>query len=265
MLVYLLVLKFKQKLKEGFILLSTSAKMLAPKTAFYILLVYIAFQLSGYLLFLPPIKTFLLQFFELEKIEATIALIAWWNAISSIIAIIVCMILIKKNTSFWQVFKGEKVSIPVSIAWGVIGFFLVFIGQNIGANIEFALGIDYTSTNTETILRITDIAPIMIVSTVFTGPILEELVFRRVIFGSLIQVQNFWIAGLISSIIFAAIHLDFSHILLYSISGFIFAFLYYKTKRLLTSIIAHMMLNGSITLYQLYAEEIQQMLDQLPK
>lgn len=245
--------------------MNTSTKMLTQKTAFYILLVYIAFQMSGFLLFIPPIDTFFLQFFDKEGNVAVIALLAWWNAITSIIAIVICIILIKKNKSFWHVFKGEKASIPVSISWGVIGFFLVFFGQNIGANIELALGIENTSANTETILNITEIAPIMIIATVFTGPILEELVFRRVIFGSLIQVQNFWVAGLVSSIIFAAIHLEFTHILLYSISGFIFAYLYYKTKRLLTSIIAHMMLNGSITLYQLYAEKIQQILEQLPK
>lgn len=131
--------------------------------------------------------------------------------------------------------------------------------------IELALGIDFGSENTETILLVTEIAPIMILASVFFGPILEELVFRRVVFGSLIQTQSFWVAGIVSSIVFAVIHLDFTHIILYTISGFIFAFLYYKTKRLLTSIIAHMMLNGFVTLVQMNADKLQQIMDQVPK
>lgn len=135
-------------------------------------------------------------------------------------------------------------------------------GQMVGTNIELALGIDYGSENTETILKITEIAPIMILSTVIFGPILEEFVFRRVIFGSLIQKQNFWISALFSGIFFAVIHLDFAHIIVYLISGMIFAFLYYKTKRIITSIIAHMMLNGFATITALYSDEIKNIIKQ---
>lgn len=129
--------------------------------------------------------------------------------------------------------------------------FLVFLGQSIGAIIERSLGIQTSSENTEAIIKLTEIAPIMILATVLLGPILEEFVFRRVVFGSIVQTQNFWVAGLISSIIFALIHFDFTHIILYTISGLIFAFLYFKTRRLLTSIIAHMLLNGFVTIVQM--------------
>ena len=59
-------------------------------------------------------------------------------------------------------------------------------------------------------MNVTKVAPIMIVATVFLGPVLEELVFRRVIFGSIIQNYNFWIASIVSAIVFAAIHMDFT-------------------------------------------------------
>lgn len=182
----------------------------------------------------------------------------WWSAISFAIAFLVCIFLISRNKNFWNIFKGEKASIPVSIGWGIIGFFMVLLGQRIGTIIELALGIDYgPSQNTESIIAITEVAPIMILATVVLGPILEELVFRRVVFGSIVQSQNFWVAGIISSIIFGLIHLDFTHIILYTISGLIFAFLYYKTKRLLTSIIAHMLLNGFVTLVSMNAHLFQ--------
>lgn len=140
---------------------------------------------------------------------------------------------------------------------------MVMIGQSIGAIIESNLGIKQGSENTASLLSITDVAPIIIIAIVFFGPVLEEFVFRRVIFGSLVQTTNFFVAALVSSIVFAIIHLDFPHIIIYAISGFIFAFLYHKTKRIITSIIAHMMLNGFITIVQFYREPINEFIKQL--
>lgn len=244
--------------------MNKSNQLQAQKTAFYILITYITFQLSGFLLMISPIRQFLLSFIAADATEAGIILAGWWSAVTAGIAFVVSLILISRNKNFWNVFSGEKASLGVSIGWGIIGFFLVLFGQSIGAMIEQAIGIDYGSENTETIMRVTELAPIMIFASVLFGPILEELLFRRVVFGSLVQTQSFWVAGFISAIVFAIIHLDFSHIILYAISGFIFAFLYYKTKRLLTSIIAHMMLNGYVTLIQLNADKIQQMVSQMP-
>lgn len=238
---------------------TSSSKFKTQKTAFYVLLTYIICQLSVLILiFIPSLKDSLLQLFSgASEQEQLIKLQAWWTTIAFGVAFIVSFILISRNKQFWDVFKGEKASIGSSIGWGIIGFFLVFLGQTIGAYIELALGIDMGSENTEAIMNVTKIAPIMIVATVFLGPVLEELVFRRVIFGSIIQNYNFWIASIISAIIFAAIHMDFTHILLYTICGMIFSFLYYKTKRLLTPIIAHILLNGFVTFVQMNADKFQ--------
>ncbi|KGR77176.1 CPBP family intramembrane glutamic endopeptidase [Ureibacillus sinduriensis] len=236
--------------------MSTSTKIQTQKTAFYVLITYIVMHLSGFIFTIPLVKPFFLQFFSQDG-NGEIALAGWWNTISFAIAFLVCIFLISRNKNFWNIFKGEKASIPVSIGWGIIGFFLVFLGQTIGAMIETGLGIQQGSENTKTIILLTEVAPIIILATVFLGPFLEELVFRRVIFGSIVQTQNFWVAGIISSIIFALIHLDFTHIILYTISGFVFAFLYYKTHRILTSIIAHMLLNGFVTIVQMNAHLFQ--------
>lgn len=237
----------------------SSDKFKTQKTAFYVLLTYIICQLSVLLLiFIPGLKDSLLQLFPgISEQDKLIKLSAWWSTVSFAVAFIVSFILISRNKQFWEVFKGEKASIGASIGWGIIGFFLVFLGQTIGAYIELALGIDMGSENTEAIMGVTKVAPIMILATVFLGPILEELVFRRVIFGSIIQNYNFWIASIISAIVFAAIHMDFTHILLYTICGMIFAFLYHKTKRLLTPIIAHILLNGFVTFIQMNADKFQ--------
>lgn len=247
---------------------TAAPKFQTQKTAFYVLLTYIVCQLSAFLLLvIPGLKTFLLSFIDQPtEQKALIALSGWWSTGAFAVAFIVCFILIARNKNFWNIFKeGEKATIAASIGWGIIGFFLVLFGQTIGAYIEMAIGIEMGSENTEAIMDVTRVAPIMILATVFFGPVLEELVFRRVIFGSIIQQYNFWIACIVSAIIFAAIHLDFTHIILYTICGVIFAFLYYKTKRLLTSIIAHVMLNGFVTFMQINADKFQQIIDSTPK
>ncbi|SOC43561.1 CPBP family intramembrane glutamic endopeptidase [Ureibacillus acetophenoni] len=243
--------------------MSQSNKFKTQATAFYILLLYIACQLSGLLLLIPGVGDLFLQFIDADTKESGIILVAWWSTITMAITFIVSFILISKNKNFWNVFKGEKASIGESIGWGILGFFLVLVGQSIAANIEMALGIPMGSENTETIVLITEIAPIMMVTTVLFAPILEELIFRRVVFGSIIQTQNFWLAGIISAIVFAAIHLEFTHLLIYAVSGLIFAFLYYKTKRLLTSIIAHMLLNGFVSITQLFIDDIERIMKEM--
>ncbi|MER1987875.1 MAG: type II CAAX endopeptidase family protein [Solibacillus sp.] len=245
----------------------TAPQFKTQKTAFYVLITYMICQLSVFLLiFIPRLKEFLLSFITAtnEK-EALTILSAWWSTIAFGLAFIVSFILIQQNKQFWNVFKGKKASTGEAIGWGIIGFFLVLFGQSIGAYIEIAIGIEVGSENTEAIMNVTKVAPIMILATVFFGPILEELVFRRVLFGSLMQKYNFWISSIVSAIFFAAIHMDFTHILLYTICGMIFSFLYYKTKRLLTPIIAHIGLNGFVTFIQINADKFQQIIDSAPK
>ncbi|WP_243881355.1 MULTISPECIES: CPBP family intramembrane glutamic endopeptidase [Rummeliibacillus] len=237
--------------------------MKSKKTALYILLIYIVMQLSSFLLLRPLFRFIQEQHPELSKNELILTSQGWYIFISMGIALILSLILVSRDPNFWKIYKGSKSSIPVSILWGIIGFFMVFVGQSIGAMIENALGIKQGSENTADLLSIANVAPIAVIAIAFFGPILEEFVFRRVIFGSLVQTTNFWVAALVSSIVFALIHLDFSHIIIYAISGFIFAFLYYKTKRIITSIIAHMMLNGFVTVVQFYQKPIEEFLKQL--
>ncbi|MBK3496273.1 CPBP family intramembrane metalloprotease [Viridibacillus sp. YIM B01967] len=219
-------------------------------------------QLSS-ILFLRPLLRLIQKLNpEISNKAALLMTQGWWIFISMCTALIISLIIVRRDKSFWQVFKGKKASIPMSIVWGIIGFFLVFFGQTVGALIEQKLGITTGSENTANLIEIANVAPVAILGIVVFGPILEEFIFRRVIFGSIFQKTNFFIAASVSAIVFAVIHFDFSHIILYAISGFIFAFLYHKTQRIITSIIAHMMLNGFVTVIQLYQDNIVKFLGQ---
>lgn len=235
------------------------------KTALYVLLIYIAMQLSGKYL-LKPFHSVVMSTTGLPHEQAVPITQGWYIALSFAIALILSLILTSRDKTFWHVYQGEKASVPLTIVWGIVGFFLVFFGQMVGSAIEtFVFGIEPGSQNTSDIVSIAKGAPIAILAIVIFGPILEEFVFRRVIFGSLVQTTNFWVAAIVSAIFFALIHFDFAHILLYTICGLIFAFLYHQTKRIWTSIIAHILLNGFVTLVQFYAEPLQKFLEEAQK
>lgn len=237
-----------------------------PKTAFYILLTYIfVFQLSGFIFGFEPVRDFAINLIDAPAAQKGAILGAWWTFIVGIITCIIIVILIYKNRDFFKIYKGEKATTAQAIGWGILGFFLVFFGQTIAAYIETLLGIEVGSQNTLNLVEITKAAPIMIISIAIIGPILEEIVFRRVIFGSLLQVQGFWISAIVSGVVFAAVHIDFTHILLYTVCGLIFAYLYHKTKRLLAPIIAHILLNTFVMTINLNQEKIQSILDSIQK
>ena len=232
------------------------------KTALYVLLIYIVMQLSSYLLLLP--------FHKLVKAisgksgqEAAWLTQGWYITLSMGLALIITLIFASRDKPFWKVFPSGRVPFPKIILWGVIGFFLAIIGQSIGVSIEQAIGIDPGSENTMNIAKIAENAPIAIFAIVFFGPALEEFVFRRVVFGSIVQTTNFWVAAFVSAIFFALIHFDFEHIILYTICGLVFAFLYQKTKSIWTSIIAHVLMNAFAMFANLNQEALESFLKQL--
>ncbi|ORX76534.1 abortive infection protein [Anaeromyces robustus] len=96
----------------------------------------------------------------------------------------------------------------------------------------------------------------MILSITVLGPILEEFVFRKLLFG-IINNYSKILAYLVSCILFGLSHLDFKNLLsyneyislpIYIVSGFILAFAYDFDGCLLASIIAHALNNGFDTI-----------------
>lgn len=243
-----------------------SSRFKTQKAAFYVLLAYFfVFQLSSFIFLIPGVLEFAYNLIDAPHQQKGAIVTSWWTFGMGIITLAIIFAIVMKNRDFFNIYKGEKATTLQAIGWGIIGFFLVFFGQSFAALIEQAIGIKAGSENTAAFMEIAKIAPVMIIVIALIGPILEEFVFRRVIFGSLVQVQSFWVAAIVSGIIFAAIHFDFTHILLYTVCGLIFAFLYHKTKRLLTSIIAHVLLNSFVVFVQLNIDKIQELANTMPK
>jgi membrane protease YdiL (CAAX protease family) len=219
-----------------------------------IIIVYIGMQLSS--LIGLPVLMFSFKYLEINQNLA----IPFWLLASFTIALMIILFLLRKEMNAARSFNENGSSFNQSAVWAISGIFLALFAQYAAAIVESFLGVKIGSENTENILTIIETFPLAMIVTSIVGPILEEIVFRKIIFGSLNKRFNFFIAALISSVIFAAAHMEFQHILLYSAMGFTFAFLYVKTKRIIVPIFAHVTMNTLVVLLQtVYKDDIERL------
>lgn len=151
------------------------------KQYWYIILTYILVQVSAFPYFLimkwlgfiqsPMTQT------ELSKLSGT------WTIISFCIGLII-ILLILRTVPKASLRNEAPASIGSAIAWIIGGFFLSLFAQSIAGAIEqYAFGIGRESENTQNILSIMDAVPWLVIVIALIGPILEEIIFRKIIFG----------------------------------------------------------------------------------
>lgn len=227
------------------------------KHYWFILLTYMLLQLSAFLG---------IRLFSLLNIgETAVERFAYWTIFSFSLAFIIILYLLRHDRHTESRFRGEPSSVGASVGWAIAGFFLALFVQSIAANIEVnVFGVEPGSENTEMIVNVIKVSPFVIIVTSILGPILEEIIFRKILFGVLYTRTNFFIAALISSLIFSLLHGEPQHVLLYASMGFTFAFLYVKTKRILVPIFAHVAMNTMVVIIQtVFREDIEKMMKQV--
>lgn len=138
------------------------------------------------------------------------------------------------------------------IQWGIIGAFCCVLFQLLIVFIEhYCFHSIQASLNTNMLITGIKSLPLMALAVLIAAPIMEEIVFRKIIFGDLCQFTNKWLAALIASVLFALTHAD-GHLLVYTIIGMIFCYLYQKTGSVYTSMIAHILMNTFIVISYLW-------------
>lgn len=189
---------------------------------------------------------------------------AYWTIFSFTLAFIIILFLLRNERKDERLFRGEPSSVAGTIGWAIGGFFLAIFAQSLAANIEINIfGVAPGSENTQMIVSIIEVTPLVIIVTSILGPILEEIIFRKILFGALYVRTNFIVAALISSLLFSLLHGEPQHLLLYASMGFTFAFLYVKTKRIIVPIFAHVAMNTMVVIIQtVFREDIEKMMKQ---
>lgn len=192
--------------------------------------------------------------------------VIYWSILSFILGLLIILWIMKPDMQM----RHARDAAPMSsmVLWSILGVFMAFIAQGVAVAIEvYVFGITPGSENTQGIMNIARAAPLFIIIPALIAPILEEIIFRKIIFSSLYKRMNFFFAGLISAVIFGFIHEGMEHILIYASMGFVFAFLYVKTKRILVPIIVHAAMNTLVVIgqFSMDPEELQRQLEEMQR
>ncbi|RAS75735.1 CPBP family intramembrane glutamic endopeptidase [Priestia endophytica] len=227
------------------------------KRYWYVILTYVLMQLSGY-----PVLYALMKMNVFSTRSELVTANVYWTIISFILALIITLLLLRPDMNMRKKYNWSKL-----ITWAILGVFMALLAQGIASNIETnVFGVNPESENTQNIMRLVEVVPLLIAVVSIIGPILEEVVFRKIIFGSLYGRSNFFIAAIISSFIFALVHQDFSHLLVYMAMGLTFAFLYVKTSSILVPIFAHVSMNTFVVMMQyVFKDDIEKYIEQQEK
>lgn len=240
---------------KGVFYLFQSLARLFKNRNFQVIATYILMQFSTLI-----VSIALLTFTEMDEFSALI----FPNIGAFIIGFIIIWSLLRNRL------REEREQHPIGlgkiIAWSIIGFFLAWIGQILAITIEMqVLGIQPGSENTDFVVQLAQENIWFLLLPAIIGPIIEELVFRKVIFGSLRNRMGVHASAVVAALIFAVVHMDLEHTLIYFVMGLVFTFLYVKTKRIIVPIIAHMSMNTMAVVAQMLIdpEELEKMREQL--
>ncbi|GAA5418024.1 hypothetical protein Pryu01_03102 [Paraliobacillus ryukyuensis] len=227
------------------------------KRYIYILITYILMQLSSL-----PVAVIIKESTISQDYYRMISI--GWTIFSFLAALVIILVLLKPEKDLRK--HPDAASPFMVFVWAIIGLMMAYAGQTIVSLFQiFVLGIEPGSENTQGIVQMARVAPIFIIVVAIIGPILEEIVFRKIIFGEIYKRTNFFIAAMVSGLIFAIVHQDYQNTLVYLAIATVFAFVYVMSKRIIVPIIAHSTMNAIVVIAQLNVdpEELERQLEQL--
>ncbi|MGE6720575.1 CPBP family intramembrane glutamic endopeptidase [Peribacillus frigoritolerans] len=173
--------------------------------------------------------------------------ISYWSLLSFTVALIIVLFLLRSEMNMRQRYNVHKITL-----WSISGLFMALAAQSLAIWVEVQFfGIEPGSQNTEMLIKLITKTPFFIIVVAIIGPILEEIIFRMIIFGTFVPKFGFFLSAIFSSVMFGAFHMEFQHIILYTSMGLVFSFLYVKTKQILVPIFAHVMMNTIVIIGQI--------------
>ncbi|GEP19095.1 CPBP family intramembrane glutamic endopeptidase [Pediococcus argentinicus] len=209
----------------------------------------IAILFSYLVIFLLP--SLLNSIFNIKNI---IISVQTWDYLIGAIVLATLLYFTKEKNSI----DSNKNGIDNVVIWGFIGLFLALLIQFAISFILILTKQNPASENTAQLLTLTKASPFFILTIVIGAPIMEEIVFRKVIFGNLNKLMG-WdkssvgitMSAIISSLAFALMHQD-GHIFMYATLGLLFCWIYRKTGRIQTTMISHILMNTFVALPVLF-------------
>jgi membrane protease YdiL (CAAX protease family) len=148
--------------------------------------------------------------------------------------------------------RTQRLAAGLSVLWAIGGVFALFFIQWAVALADFAIfGQLKPSGHTQAITDYIRTFPLFLVVAAIVGPILEEIVFRKIIYGALRRKIGVYLAAGVSSLIFALMHMDPRFLLNYFLIGCFLCFTYQMTRRIAVNMFMHASMNTIVMLLSL--------------
>lgn len=164
--------------------------------------------------------------------------------------LIVTLYLLKDDLKKPVFEKGKSTVKQLILA--IIKYFLIML---VGFIIIVTVAPLFYTSEVEGSMKMTQAVPLIVIPFVFIAPILEEIIFRRIVFTLFTKKFTILLSILFTSILFAGWHMTLSGFPLMFWLSIVFTYSYYQTNRLLVPIILHILWNlfaSSITLIGSY-------------
>lgn len=141
----------------------------------------------------------------------------------------------------------KRANLKSLLSWGIPGGLFAILLQLFFYKIQrYLFKINSISFHTNDLITHAKTSILVMLLICIVCPILEEIIFRKIIFEAIKKKIGLAAAVLISSFLFSFIHFDFSNTLIYLSMGLIFTLIYVKSKNLMCPMLSHMIMNTLI-------------------
>ncbi|GBG95895.1 CAAX family amino protease [Ligilactobacillus salitolerans] len=149
---------------------------------------------------------------------------------------------------YCNMFENRPAGKGQTACWIILGVPLILAAQRLLFWLEVTwLKQPAVSENTASLQAISVKYPYYLLVIALAAPIIEELIFRKVLFGNFTYWFKPWQTALLSSLLFALAHGD-GHYLTYTIIGLVLCLIYGKTGRIQASMAVHILMNCAVLL-----------------
>ncbi|MFT8872281.1 MAG: type II CAAX endopeptidase family protein [Sporolactobacillus sp.] len=151
--------------------------------------------------------------------------------------------------------RAPGASTTEKVLWACLGLFALYACEFAALMIlSIVTGQPaHLSQHSKNVVDMTNTAPVFLFIVAIVGPILEEIIFRKIFFGSLRKhmrgVPGFFAAAVPSSLVFAVLHMDIPFLLVYFSIGMLLCFVYDRTRRIWVTMCMHAELNAMALLF----------------
>ena len=179
----------------------------------------------------------------MEEVDRMAKVAPWTMLLSSLsTALILCFI------KPFKLFKEFRVWICDN--WNALFAFIIFLLALVATTIlnelvESVFGVEM-KRNIKDLFEAVVRTPVGVIAVVFIGPICEEVVFRAGMMKPMLDRNiNPWIPIVTSSVIFGLVHFNMTQMINAICLGFVFAIIYYRTRSIIITTIAHILNNAA--------------------